>query len=187
MNKLFDEAQKHEKAIIFFDEFDSVASKRDGAHESKEMSRFVATFLTKVDGFKPIENKMMLLIAATNRPWALDSAMTRGGRFDTQIYVGVPDKKAREFLVNKALGNLPLADDVKIEELVDRFEGFGGGDITAACDKIRLSAYKRSVKMGGMQCISVEDCENVLKGITNNISAEELARFEAYKNGESVK
>ncbi|MBQ7226600.1 MAG: AAA family ATPase [Clostridia bacterium] len=186
LNKLFDEAQKHENAIIFFDEFDSVASKRDGVNESKEMSRFVATFLTKVDGFKPIANKMMLLIAATNRPWALDSAMVRGGRFDTQIYVGLPDQKAREFLVNKSLGKLPLAEGVSLEELAGRLEGFGGGDITAACDKIRLEAYKRSVKMGKMQSITQEDCDSVISKLAKSVTPEELARFEAYKNGEKI-
>lgn len=186
LNKLFDEVEKHEKAIIFFDEFDSVASKRDGVNESKEISRFVATFLTRVDGFKPTQNKMLLLIAATNRPWALDSAMLRGGRFDTQIYVGVPDKEAREFLVNKSLGASPLNDDVDLSELANRFEGFGGGDIVAICYKIKLEAYKKSVKLGKIQPIAKEDCDTILNNAQNNITSEELARFEAYRNGQSV-
>ncbi len=183
LNKLFDEVEKHERAIVFFDEFDSVAGKRDGENESKEIARFVATFLTRVDGFKPTQNKMLLLIAATNRPWSIDSAMLRGGRFDTQIYVGVPDKEAREFLVNKSLGKLPLNEDVDLKELAMRFEGFGGGDITAICDKIGLEAYKKSVMLGKMQCVSREDCENALQNAKNSITPEELQRFEAYKQG----
>ncbi|MBQ4509708.1 MAG: AAA family ATPase, partial [Clostridia bacterium] len=187
LNNLFDEVEKHEKAIVFFDEFDSVAAKRDDANQSKEIARFVATFLTRVDGFKPTQNKMLLLIAATNRPWSIDSAMLRGGRFDTQIYVGVPDKEAREFLVNKSLGKLPLNEDVDLNELAMRFEGFGGGDITAICDKIGLEAYKKSVKLGKMQKVSREDCENALKNAKNSITAEELDKFEAYKKGIEVK
>lgn len=186
LNKLFDEAEKHEKVIIFFDEFDSVASKRDGINESKEISRFVATFLTRVDGFRPTQNKMLLLIAATNRPWALDSAMLRGGRFDTQIYVGVPDKEAREFLVNKSLGIVPLDEGFNLSELADRFEGFGGGDIVSICDKIKLEAYKKSVKLGKMHPITKEDCDAALENAQNNITKEELERFEAYKNGQST-
>ena len=161
LGKLFDEAQQNERAIIFFDEFDSVASKRgDGTSGvDAEMARFVATFLTKVDGFKKSETcKMLLLIAATNRPWALDPAMLRGGRFDTQIYVGVPDQKAREFMVNKAMKNLPLDPDVDLCELAMALEGFGGGDIVAICDKIRLEAYKRSVHLGAKQNITSSDC-----------------------------
>ena len=189
LDKLFEEAQKNEKAIIFFDEFDSVASRRgDGTSgPDAEMARFVATFLTKVDGFKKSEtNEMLLLIAATNRPWALDSAMLRGGRFDTQIYVGVPDQKAREFMVNKSMKNLPLAPDVDLHKLANALEGFGGGDIVAICDKIRLEAYKRSVRLGSKQNITRDDCNAILANVRNHISAEEMAKFVAYRNGATV-
>ena len=189
LDKLFDEAQKNARAIIFFDEFDSVASKRgDGTiGVDAEMARFVATFLTKVDGFKKSETcKMLLLIAATNRPWALDSAMLRGGRFDTQIYVGVPDQKAREFMVNKSMKNLPLEHDVDLQKLAKALEGFGGGDIVAICDKIRLEAYKRSVRLGSKQNITRDDCNAILSGIRNHISDEEMAKFAAYQSGATV-
>ena len=189
LDRLFDEAQKNERAIIFFDEFDSVASKRgDGTSGvDAEMARFVATFLTKVDGFKKSEtNEMLLLIAATNRPWALDSAMLRGGRFDTQIYVGVPDQAAREFMVKGAMKNLPLDPDVDLSKLAAALEGFGGGDIVAICDKIRLEAYKRSVRLGKKQNITREDCNAILSKAHNHISAEEMAKFVSYRNGLSV-
>ena len=189
LDKLFEEAQKNKRAIIFFDEFDSVASKRgDGTSGvDAEMARFVATFLTKVDGFKKSEtNEMLLLIAATNRPWALDSAMLRGGRFDTQIYVGVPDQKAREFMVYKAMKDLPLMHDVDLQKLAKVLEGFGGGDIVAICDKIRLEAYKRSVRTGVKQNITRDDCNAILSSVRNHISAEEMAKFVAYRNGENV-
>lgn len=189
LDKLFDEAQKNERAIIFFDEFDSVASKRgDGTSGvDAEMARFVATFLTKVDGFKKSETcKMLLLIAATNRPWALDSAMLRGGRFDTQIYVGVPDQKAREFMVNKAMKNLPLDPDVDLQKLAKALEGFGGGDIVAVCDKIRLEAYKRSVRLGTKQNITIDDCNAILSSVRNHITTEEMAKFISYRNGEDI-
>jgi SpoVK/Ycf46/Vps4 family AAA+-type ATPase len=129
---------------------------------------------------------MLLLIAATNRPWALDSAMLRGGRFDTQIYVGVPDQKAREFMVNKAMKNLPFEPDVDLQKLAKALEGFGGGDIVAVCDKIRLEAYKRSVRLGAKQNITRDDCNAILSGVRNHITNEEMSKFEAYRNGMSV-
>ncbi|NLZ25912.1 MAG: ATP-binding protein [Clostridiales bacterium] len=184
LDALFETAQKNERAIIFFDEFDSVASKRgDGTTGvDAEMARFVATFLTKVDGFKQSKTcKMLLLIAATNRPWAIDTAMLRGGRFDTQIYVGLPDYKARLFMVNKTLGDLPLDSDVSLEEIADKLEGFGGGDVVAICDRIKLEAYKRAVKTGEIHNISFKDVEKVLKGIKNVISVEEVEKFEKYR------
>ena len=189
LDKLFEEAKKNEKAIIFFDEFDSVASKRgDGSGGvDAEMARFVATFLTKVDGFKQSDkNQMLLLIAATNRPWALDSAMLRGGRFDTQIYVGVPDQKAREFMVNKAMSKLPLDPDVDLQKLAMTLEGYGGGDIVAICDRIRLEAYKRSVRLGAKQNITREDCNKILSSVRNHITEEEVAKFAAYSSGKSI-
>lgn len=185
LDSLFAEAEKYEKAIIFFDEFDSVASKRgDGTGGvDAEMARFVATFLTKVDGFKPTANKMLLLIAATNRPWALDSAMLRGGRFDTQIYVGVPDQAAREFLVNRALGGIAREEDVDLSKLAWALEGYGGGDVTAICEKIKLEPYKREVLTGEAQRITREDCNKVLSSSRNVITPEELEKFKAYREG----
>ena len=184
LDELFEKAQKNERAIIFFDEFDSVASKRgDGADGiDQEMARFVATFLTKVDGFKKSKtNKMLLLIAATNRPWALDSAMLRGGRFDTHIYVGVPDQAAREFLVNKVLNGLPIEDDVDLAKLAWALEGYGGGDITAICEKIKVNAYMRSLKVGVPQKISKDDCNSILTSVHNMITADDLAKFEKFR------
>lgn len=185
LDSLFAEAEKHEKAIIFFDEFDSVASKRGDSTGGvdAEMARFVATFLTKVDGFKPTANKMLLLIAATNRPWALDSAMLRGGRFDTQIYVGVPDQAAREFLVNRALGGIAKEADVDLSKLAWALEGYGGGDVTAICEKIKLEPYKREVLTGEAQRITREDCNKVLSSSRNVITPEELEKFKTYREG----
>lgn len=186
LDELFETAQKNERAIIFFDEFDSVAGRRgDGADGvDAEMARFVATFLTKVDGFKKSEtNRMLLLIAATNRPWALDPAMLRGGRFDTHIYVGVPDQAAREFLVNKALRGVPMDGDVDFVKLASVLAGYGGGDITAICEKIKLNAYRRSLKAGIPQNISRDDCNSVLLSSHNMITAEDLAKFEKFRKG----
>ncbi|MCI5819567.1 MAG: ATP-binding protein [Acidaminococcus sp.] len=189
LDALFNTALKNERAIIFFDEFDSVASKRSDSTGGvdAEMSRFVATFLTKVDGFKKSKtNKMLLLISATNRPWAIDSAMVRGGRFDTQIYVGLPDEKAREFMVNKSLKKLPKDDDVDLKEFAHSLDGFGGGDITAICEKVKLEAYKRAIKSSKIENITKADLAHAIECTRNVITEEELAKFTAYRNGETV-
>ena len=185
LKELFDEAAKHDRAIIFFDEFDSVASKRTDSTSGvdAEMNRFIGTFLTLVDGFKPMPNKMLLLIAATNRPWALDSAMVRGGRFDTQIYVDVPDQSAREFLVNRVLSGIDKEDDVDLSKLAWALEGYGGGDVTAICERIKMEPYKREILTGIPQKITREDCNGVLTSAVNAITKEELERFRKYREG----
>ena len=148
-------------------------------------SRFVATFLTKVDGFtKSKTNKMLLLIAATNRPWALDNAMIRGGRFDTHIYVSVPDSNARRFMVEKAFRDVPMNSNFDYAKLTEMLDGFGGGDIVAICEKIRLKAYKKSIRTGVEEKVSMEDCYDVLAKHHNVITREEIERFENFQNGD---
>ena len=186
LDALFEEAQKNERAIIFFDEMDAVASKREDATGGvdAEMARFVATFLTKVDGFKKSKTcKMLLLIGATNRPWALDPAMCRGGRFDTHIYVGLPDYDARLFMIKNAMKNVPIASDVDFTKLAKNTEGFNGGDIVSMCSKIRAEAYKKSVKSGKEQLITESDCEKIIKNNKPKTSKEDLAKFDLYKDG----
>ena len=186
LDKLFDDAQKNERAIIFFYEFDSVASKRSDSTggADAEMSRFVATFLTKVDGFKKSKTcKMLLLIAATNRPWAIDSAMVRGGRFDTQIYVGLPDLEARLFIIEKAFKKVPTDTDVDFAEIARRLDGYGCGDIKSICEKIKLETYMKSVKTGIKKNVSNMDCEKVISNSRNNLSEADLQKFEMYKEG----
>ena len=183
IDELFNEAQKNKRAIIFFDEFDSVASKREDGSGSvdAEMARFVATFLTKVDGFKkPDTCEMLLLIAATNRPWAIDSAMLRGGRFDTHIYVGLPDEEAIRFLVDKEFKDLPLDEDVNINEIVQLLNGYGCADIIAICRKIKQMAYRKAVKTNTLIQISRNI---IIKEIENTKINYDLEGFEQFKEG----
>lgn len=182
---LFEEAEKNKRAIIFFDEFDSVASKRESDSNSVdgEMSRFVASFLTKVDGFKkPADCEMLLLIAATNRPWAIDPAMLRGGRFDIHIYVGLPDEESREFLVKKEMGNANL-DGFDIDYLAKQFEGFGGADIVASCRKIKQFAYRRAIKSNKFEAINFEDVNKVMSNLHPSVTELDLEQFKAFGEG----
>ena len=184
IDTLFEDAQKHKRAIIFFDEFDSVASKResDGGSVDAEMSRFVASFLTKVDGFKkPKDCEMLLLIAATNRPWAIDSAMLRGGRFDTQIYVGLPDYESRIFLVKKEFEGVTFSSNLSIELIAERLEHFGGADIVSACRKIKQLAYRRAVRSNKVESVSFSDFNTVFQSLRPSVNDEELRKFQEFK------
>lgn len=184
IDALFEDAQKNKRAIIFFDEFDSVASKResDGGSVDAEMSRFVASFLTKVDGFKkPKDCEMLLLIAATNRPWAIDSAMLRGGRFDTQIYVGLPDYESRIFLVKKEFEGVTFSLDLSIELIAERLEHFGGADIVSACRKIKQLAYRRAVRTNKVESVTFSDFNKVFQSLRPSVNDEELRKFQEFK------
>ncbi|MDD7617035.1 MAG: ATP-binding protein [Candidatus Enterosoma sp.] len=185
IDALFEEAQKNKKAIIFFDEFDSLAAKRESDNGSVdgEMARFVATFLTKVDGFKKAKDcEMLLLIAATNRPWAIDPAMLRGGRFDIQIYVGLPDKESRTFLISEELKNVGISD-ADTDFIAFSLKGFGGADVVSACRKIKQLAYRRAIKSKKFEKITMDDIRKVVTNMHPSVSEEELSQFESFKKG----
>lgn len=185
INSLFDEAQKNKRAIIFFDEFDSIASKRENENDSvnNEMSRFVSTFLTKVDGFEKNEEcKMLLLIAATNRPWAIDSAMLRGGRFDIQIFVGLPDEEARNFLIKKELSNIELSD-FQDDFLVEKLKGYTSSNIVSICKRIKQIAYRRALKNNRFEAIEKNDVDQAFNKYRSIINDYDLERYEQFKQG----
>lgn len=193
---VFEQANKYEKCIIFFDEIDVIAASRDD-DESRHTKEQLATLLTCMDGFtsgtKP--GQIRIIVAATNRPWILDSAVKRGGRFDTQIYVPLPDECARAKLIALALGkdksvedrlDIPCASGVTLEWLVDKFEGFAGADIKAVCKQIINKPLHRELiyldKTGEEKSdqITRADCEEVFKSYINSITDEMLFQFDAY-------
>ena len=147
VKNLFETAKKEEKAIIFFDEFEALAAKRGGENNAV-MNRLVPELLAQMQGFSDNENNLLLL-AATNRPWDIDSAMLRPGRFNELIYVGLPDAPAREYMINKALKGLPLSEEVKIADIVEATEGYSGADVTEFCERLKDNPIKKSIESGG--------------------------------------
>lgn len=193
---IFEQARQYDKCIIFFDEIDAIAASRDD-DESRHTKEQLTTLLTNMDGFtagtKP--GQIRIIVAATNRPWILDSAVKRGGRFDTQIYVPLPDEGARAKLIALALGkdksvkdriDVPCAPDVTLEWLVEKFEGFAGADIKAICKQIINRPLYREIQHLSQtgeekdDQITRQDCEDTLKGYINSITDEMLFQFDAY-------
>lgn len=196
IDEIFVQAKKYDKCIIFFDEIDAIAASRED-DESKYTHEQLATLLTNMDGFtsatKP--GQIRIIIAATNRPWILDSAVKRGGRFETQIYVPLPDYEARVKLVELALGkdasvknrvDVPCADDVTVEWLAKKLDGYAGADIKAVCKQIinrplrREIEYLRDNDERTNDCVTREDCEEVIKKYINAITDEMLFSYDAY-------
>lgn len=187
---VFEEAEQHERATIFLDEFDAIAGKRgdstDGA--DGEIARTVNMLLTKIDGFKKSEtNKMLLIIAATNRPWALDAAVLRGGRISQHIYVGVPDQAAREFLVERTLKDVPLDAALDVKKIAKQLEGYGGGDITDICKSARGSAFQRAILSGGKdKAVRQCDIDKAMSGAHNMVTPEMIAKFKEFEEKGSI-
>jgi transitional endoplasmic reticulum ATPase len=140
LREVFEEAAKSSPAIIFIDEIDSIAPKR-GQVTGETEKRLVAQLLTLLDGLEPRQN--LVVIAATNRPEALDEALRRPGRFDREIVIGVPDEGGRREILAIHTRGMPLDGGVNLPELSRRTYGFVGADLAALVREAAIEAVRR--------------------------------------------
>jgi len=140
LREVFEEAAKSAPSIIFIDEIDSIAPKRGEVHGEAE-KRLVAQLLTLMDGLHARSN--IVVIAATNRPDAIDEALRRPGRFDREIIIGVPDETGRREILGIHTRGMPLADGVDLRELARTTHGFVGADIAALAREAAIDAVRR--------------------------------------------
>ena len=141
---LFDEAKKAAPAIIFIDELDAIGRKRGGSnaiggHDEREQT--LNQILTEMDGFTGSEG--VIVLAATNRPEILDSALLRPGRFDRRVTVNPPDQRGRKLILEVHTRSVPLADDVDLEALASSTPGMVGADLRNVVNEAALTAARR--------------------------------------------
>ncbi|MGV8087069.1 MAG: CDC48 family AAA ATPase [Candidatus Woesearchaeota archaeon] len=151
VRKIFEKARQTSPSIIFFDEIDSLVPKRGANQDSSGVTeKVVNQLLTEMNGLQ--EMKDVVIIGATNRPDLLDSALLRPGRFDRIVLVTIPDASSRKEVFKLHTRKMPLAKDVKIEELVSKTEGYVGADIESVCREAAMLSLRddmnaRDVKM----------------------------------------
>jgi transitional endoplasmic reticulum ATPase len=174
LRELFEQASASAPSIIFIDEIDSIAPKR-GQVTGEAEKRLVAQLLSLMDGIEPRQN--LVVIAATNRPEAIDEALRRPGRFDREIVVGVPDEQGRREILQIHTRGMPLAPDVDIADLARRTYGFVGADLAALSREAAMEAVRRimprintaeeTIPTEVLDALSVErrDFENALKRV----------------------
>jgi len=142
LREIFKEAEENAPAIIFIDEIDSIAPRREEVTGEVE-KRVVAQLLTLMDGLK--ERGRVIVIGATNRPEALDPALRRPGRFDREIVIPPPDKRARREILAVHTRNMPLAEDVDLDKIAEMTHGYTGADIAALVKEAALAALRRFI------------------------------------------
>ena len=140
LREFFEEAEENAPSIIFIDEIDAIAPKREDVSGEVER-RIVAQLLTLMDGLK--SRGQVVVIGATNRPDALDPALRRPGRFDREIEIGVPDREERKEILQIHTRGMPLADDVDLDELAEITHGFVGADLESLCKESAMRVLRR--------------------------------------------
>ena len=149
LRKAFEEAEKNAPAIIFIDEIDSIAPKREKTNGEVER-RIVSQMLTLMDGLK--QRASVVVIGATNRPNSMDPALRRFGRFDREIDIGVPDENGRLEVFRIHTRNMKLDEDVDPESIARETHGFVGADIAALCTEAAMQCIREK-----MDLIDIED------------------------------
>ncbi len=142
LRKIFEEAQEHAPAIIFIDEIDAVAPKREELGSQQQVEkRVVAQLLSLMDGLRA--RGQVAIIGATNAPGLLDPALRRPGRFDREINVGVPERNGRHEVLEVHTRGMPLAEDVSVDKLAEITHGFVGADLAALCREAAMVTLRR--------------------------------------------
>jgi transitional endoplasmic reticulum ATPase len=177
--KLFKAAKEENKSVIFIDEIEALVPARRSS-QSTVMTRVVPQILQEIEGFDRKGERPLLFLGATNEPWALDSAMMRPGRFDSKIYVPLPDEPARHKLLEIYFGKKPMADDVDFVKLVGLLDGYSGADIKAIAGKSATIPFMEAVGGGEPREITLADILTVIEIIKPSVRTKDLARFREF-------
>ncbi|MBN2716561.1 MAG: AAA family ATPase [Deltaproteobacteria bacterium] len=153
LRNIFNEAVKNAPSIVVIDELDSLVPRRDTIHGEQEQ-RIVATFLTQMDGLKTMKD--VVVVGTTNRINEIDPALRRSGRFEQEIFVGVPGAQGRFQILRIHARRMPLADDVSLEKIAEMAGGFTGADLCSLCREAAYVALRRSIPESAFQSGDVD-------------------------------
>lgn len=203
---LFEMARYYAPSTVFFDEIDSIASKRGSESEHEASRRVKSELLVQMDGVGGAcsgedASKMVIVIAATNYPWDIDEALRR--RLEKRIYIPLPDRDARKSLLEINLREVQLADGVDLDKVADLCNGYSGADITSLCRDAAMMSMRRLMEDQEMRKLiqakglaelrqmpelkqklelptTMEDFEKALIRCSKSVSADDLVKYEKW-------
>jgi transitional endoplasmic reticulum ATPase len=184
VKQVFETARQSEKTIVFFDEIDSIAGRRSESEDYAK--RVVNELLAQMDGVDTADDELLIL-AATNEPWAIDPALRRPGRFSKLVYIPEPDLDARAAIFKLNLKGRPVAADVDVNRLAGMTESYSGADIAAICKEAADIPLGEALRGGTAREIEEKDFVKVLEGRKPSILSWYVeARKEVKKSGEEA-
>lgn len=185
IDTLFKEARSFDCAVIFFDEIESLCPVTTHAQHARQIRSELLRQMQGLDSYGAKNNKILFLIAATNKPWEIDPAFIRPGRFGTRIYVGLPDEEARLYMVKSRIGRIKAAGKVIVgeidyDEIVKKTNGFNGADVTNLIDEAQEISIMRAAT-GGNKTLTMADFETALNKVTSSAQVKDLQRLNEWR------
>ena len=177
---LFEEAKQRSPCILFLDEIDSIAKRRDFYSTDDVTPRVLSIMLSEMDGMDEAEG--VIIVATTNMPDLVDPALMRPGRFDKIIYVPPPDRESREEILKIHLKGKYVTDDIDIEGIAKRTKGFSGADIANLVREASSLGLEKALDTGKPQPITNEDLERILDEIKPSVSQKMIGMYEKLRS-----
>ncbi|MHA1780148.1 MAG: CDC48 family AAA ATPase [Candidatus Thorarchaeota archaeon] len=174
VREIFKKARQTAPCVLFFDEIDAIMTARGRADDTGVSQRIVNQFLAELDGMQSLQN--VLVIGATNRADILDPAVLRPGRFDSIVFVPPPDKEARLAILKVHTKNMPLHEDVDLEALAEKTEGYSGADLENLTREAAMTAVRGDWKPKPVQ---MKHFEQAMEEVRPSISHDDLQQFKA--------
>lgn len=179
---LFTAAKEEDCSVIFMDEIEAMVPKR-GSNSSTVMARVVPQILQELEGFDRGVERTLLFVGATNKPWMLDEAMMRPGRFDTRVYIGLPDPPARRKMLELYLEGKPLDDAIDFDELCGMLDGYSGADIREICTKAASLPFREWIANGSdgkPRLVTMDDAIEIAGSIQPSVTSKDLKKYEQF-------
>lgn len=178
LSQLLNAAKSQPVAVVFLDEIESLLPKREeGSHAAD--NRVVTQFLSDLGGFKDSKN-LLLVLGATNKPWSIDEAVFRTGRFDEKVYIGPPDLPAREKILELNLENAQVEEGLDLHAIAEGMENASGSDMAAVVSAAKRSALGRAIREDSEPVLCAADFDEARRRIPLSITEEILKPYKKF-------
>jgi transitional endoplasmic reticulum ATPase len=181
VSKLFSEARRHIRCVVFIDEIEALLPKRS-QNNSTVMKRVVPQFLSEMNGVisRERDQHALLFVGATNEPWNIDEAAMRPGRFDEKVYVALPDQEARFTIIKDALAKVPGAAGIDCSGIAVSLEGYSGADIVQVIERAKQFAFADAVHSGMARDLRSSDIEQAMTQVRPSVTEKMLDRYREF-------
>lgn len=179
---LFAQARSFPCAVIYFDEMDSISPKSTKSQYAKQLRSELLAQLQGIEAYGKEKKNILFLIAATNKPWDVDSAFIRPGRFGIRIYVGLPDAAARKYMIGRRLQKLTekgvvlLSEDINVDNIVEKTNGFNGSDMTNYLDRAEEISALHGLETGEKALIQA-DFDKAAEQISSSVQRTDIEKL----------